>query len=175
MAVFAGDELSWSRIDYATIAGDGIACVDLQQLDDCRGWLNRHRYRIVTVDCTAGLFALCKRLSDVFDWQGQFGYEFQGHSLDALRDGFMFEIPDDGGVVVELLGPDALWEADRGFVAGLLAIASEHTGRQMAEGKRFFTVLLLERGSKMLGETIEPLQVPALWWRQGPGSPFRDR
>jgi len=71
MAVFAGDEKNWSRIDYATITRDGLACVDLEQVDDCRRWLHRHGYRIVTVDCAAGLPSLCKQLSDIFDWQGQ--------------------------------------------------------------------------------------------------------
>ena len=85
MAVFASDEIDWSRIDYSTIAGNGLACVDLQQLDDCQRWLARHGYQIVTADCAAGLSALCKRLSDIFDWQGQFGYEFRGAARCAAR------------------------------------------------------------------------------------------
>jgi hypothetical protein len=170
MAVFAGDEVDWSRIDYATIADDGLACVDLQQVDDCRSWLHRRGYRIVTVDCASGLTALYKQLSDVLDWQGQFGYEFQGRSLDALRDGFEFDIADDGGVVLVLLRPDAVWDGERGFVAGLLAIASEHTRRQMAEGKRFFTILVVEGGSRMLGATIEPCRCPRCGGARVPGA-----
>ena len=174
MAVFANDEVSWTRIDYATIAGDGLACVELRRHDECRAWLERRHYRIVTIDCALGLPALCKQLSDIFDWPAQFGYEFAGHSLDALRDGFTFAIPDEGGVVLMLLRPDALWTAERSFMDGLFAIAAEHTRRQMAEGKRFFTILLLERDSQLPGATIEPRQIPALWWQPGPGSPFRE-
>jgi hypothetical protein len=175
MAIFGPDERVWSHIDYATIASHGIACVDPLLAADCRSWLWRHGYRSTALDCSGTLPDLCRQLSEVLDWPGQFGYEFRGHSLDALRDGFGFDVPDEGGMVLELIHPDVMWETERKFMARLLAIASEHTRVQMAEGKRFFTILIVEPDARIIGDTFDKRRVPLVWWQpERDDNPFRD-
>ena len=175
MAVFAENERSWRRIDYATIAGDGVAAVELSHAEACRGWLARHGYRRVLLDCSVDRAGVCAQLSALFDWPTQFGYVFEGHSLDALRDGFHFEIGDETGVVLELERAELLWAREPTFTAGLLAIASEHTRVKLAEGGRFFTiatVALVEGGSPMLGAAFDARRVPWVRNRPGPDGPF---
>ncbi len=116
---------------------------------------------------------MCKRISDLCGWVEQFGYEYQGHSLDALRDGFAFEIPEDGGLVLELERPDILWREHRRWVAGLLEIASEHSRVQLAAGRRFFATLIVPPDAEMIGTTLFDVGVPACWSLPGPQPPFR--
>ena len=101
----------------------------------------------------------------IFDWVNQFGYSYTDgrRSLDALDDGLALEIPDDGGIVLELDRPDLLWELDGRWTEGLLAIASDYSRRSILEGKRFFTVLVMPPDAELIGRLIAQADVPAVW------------
>ncbi len=173
MSVFRPDEISWLRIDYATLAGQGLASVALADAEACRAWLGDHGYTLVTIDCGQGFRHVLQCINEVFAWTKQFGYVYEGKSLDALRDGFDPHVPDEGGLVLELSRPDLLFEEEPRFTLGFLAIAAESSRRYMAEGKRFFTLLVVPPRSGILGEVVDQVSVPSPFWRPGPGSPFR--
>ena|SRR5215510_9286816 len=101
-------------------------------------------------------------LGRMLRWEEQFGYSLEADSrnLDALRDGFEFEIPTGGGRVLEILGADLAWQEDSRWMLGMLSIAQEQSRRQLALGRRFFTLLILPEGSPLIGVEIEKTTVP---------------
>jgi hypothetical protein len=56
------------------------------------------------------------------------------------------------------------WQEDARWLLGLLAIAQEATRRQLALGKRFFTLLVLSENSPLIGQTIDTTTVPVMFW-----------
>jgi hypothetical protein len=83
---------------------------------------------------------------ELFRWEEQFGYSLDSGvvNLDALRDGFDFEVPEQGGVVLELAQPDVMWREDPKWLLGLLSIIQEHSRFHLAFGCRFFALLYLK-------------------------------
>ena len=81
-----------------------------------------------------------------------------------LRDGFEFEIHEGGGRVLELIRADLAWEEDPRWLVGLLAIAQEHSRRQLALGRRFFALLVIPEDSPLVGAAIEQALVPCGFW-----------
>lgn len=167
MAAFTDDQIDWSRIDVQAIVGHhGVAVIDLARHTACLDWLRRHGYRVERLDFTVGFRGVMERLDALFRWEEQFGYHLTDGSgnLNALRDGFDFEISPSEGLVFELFQPDVVWREDAQWVLGLLAIASEHSRYHLACGRRFFALLVLPDGSPMIGQKFDDIPVPCAYW-----------
>lgn len=165
MAAFT--ELDWSRIDVlAIVAFRGIATIDERRRWKCLDWLRRNGYGIESLDCSRGLVHAVPELGKMLEWQKQFGYTLEpdNRNLDALRDGFEFDVTADGGKVLELVRADVAWQEDARWLLGVLAIAEEASRRQLALGKRFFTLLVLPEKSPLVGKVIESTTVPVPFW-----------
>ena len=165
MAAFS--DLDRRRIDVtAIVTFGGLATIDERRHPACRDWLARHGYQFVTFDCRPGLAVAIPELSRLLGWEQQFGYALgpDGHNLDALRDGFEFNIPEGGGQVFEVIRPDQAWQEDRRWLCGLLAIAQEQSRQQLALGRRFFALLVVPEQSPFIGAVIEESTVPAAHW-----------
>ena len=161
MAAF--DELDWQRIDVWAIAEcAGLATVFEQARPFYRDWLERNGYAIDPLDCCPGLCKAIPELGRMLRWEEQFGYSLEADSrnLDALRDGFEFEIPAGSGRVLEILGADLAWQEDSRWMLGMLSTAQEQSRWQLALGRRFFTLLVLPEGSHLIGVEIEKTVVP---------------
>jgi hypothetical protein len=160
-------DLDWSRIDVtAIVAEGGLATIDERRHLPCREWLRRHGYTIDTFDCRPGLTVAVSELGRLLCWEQQFGYvlEPESRSLDALRDGFAFEIPAGGGRVFEIMRPDIAWQEDSRWLCGLLSIVQEQCRQHLALGQRFFALLVVPEGSPFIGTAIEESKVPAAYW-----------
>lgn len=165
MAAFAG--LDWRRLDVtAVVTHGGLATIDEARHAACRAWLAREGYAVSTFDCRPGLAAAIPELGRLLRWEEQFGYALGPDrcNLDAVRDGFDFDIPDGGGHVFEVVRPDLAWTEDCGWLCGLLSIAQEHTRQQLALGRRFFTLLVVRADSRFVGAALDPVRVPAAFW-----------
>lgn len=93
--------LDYRRLDVpAIVSFGGIATVVPEHHAAARTWLAREGYAIDTLDFSGGLAAAIPALGDLFRWEEQFGYVLTAgrRSLDALRDGFDFEIPGAAAV-----------------------------------------------------------------------------
>jgi len=159
----AFDELDWRRIDVWAIAGSaGLATILEQARPFYRNWLECNGYAIDSLDCRQGLRKAVPELGRILRWEEQFGYSLGADSrnLDALRDGFEFEIPVGGGHVLEILGADLAWQEDSRWTLGMLSIAQEQSLRQLSLGRRFFTLLVLPERSPLIGAEIEKIIVP---------------
>jgi hypothetical protein len=164
--VSAFADLDWSRIDVTGIVTfGGLASIDVRRHQACLEWLIRQRYRIDTFDCRPGLSVAIPELGRLLCWEEQFGYVLGPNcrNLNALRDGFEFEIDEGGGRVFELIRADLAWQEDSPWLCGLLSIIQEECRRQLALGRRFFGLLVVPEGSKFIGAVIEQSMVPGLY------------
>ena len=160
-------ELDWSRIDVQGIVSfGGLATIDEPRHQACRDWLARHEYQIDTFDCRPGLSVAVPELGRLLSWEEQFGYALgpDSRNLDALRDGFEFDIPDAGGRVFEIVGGDLVWQEDSRWLCGLLEIAQEQSRRQLALGRRFFALLVVPERSPLVATSIGRIEVPVPFW-----------
>jgi hypothetical protein len=166
MGAFA--ELDWRRIDvWAIVAFGEIATIEEARHQQCRDWLVRQGYVIDTFDCRPGLAAAISELGRLLCWEKQFGYPLcaEKRNLNAIRDGFEFDIPEGGGRVFEVLRADLAWQEDAPWLCGLLSIAQEHCRRQLALGRRFFALVVVpEKTSPPVGAVIEEANVPPPFW-----------
>jgi hypothetical protein len=108
----------------------------------------------------------------------QFGYKLKPESrnLNALRDGFDFDLKPGQGHVLEVLNVEVAHREDHHWLFGLLAIAHEHSRWQLALGARFFVMLYLDRESPLIGAQYEALSVPVPFWTAAKhGDPFAVR
>lgn len=169
MAAFTSEEFNYVRIDCRALAYGGVVTVEQTNRDACIGWLRRRGYRIETMDLGVGFDAVAAEVGRRFRWEETFGYAIKdgGPSLNALNDGFHFDVPDEGGVVFELLHPDSLYAEQPEWLLGLLDIASEHSAYHMAHGRRFFALLVLPeqplgeaRRSPLIGQVFAHKRVP---------------
>ena len=93
-----------------------------------------------------------------------------------LHDGFEFSLRPGQGHVLELLNTEVANRENHKWFSGLLAIAHEHSRWQLALGARFFAMLVLDRGSPLIGARYETLSVPVPFWTAARhGDPFADR
>jgi hypothetical protein len=163
MAAF--DELDFTAFDFCAIVEDGgIAVVDLEHRESCLASLRRQGYGIESIDFRQGIAAAAPEINELFRWEEQFGYAFtadRGLNLNALRDGFEFELQPGEGKVLELRGAEDAYHEDSYWLLSLLAIAHEYSVQQLALGARFFALLFLGRGSPLIGAEYEPLVVPS--------------
>ena len=162
-------ELDWRRFDvWAIVAGRGLATIAQVSLPACEAWLQREGYRAVSLDFSDGIGDVVVGLGEMLDWRGQFGYDLDRSSrnLNALRDGFHFDAGQDSGVVLLLRSFANAWQDDALWSCGLLEIASEHSLRALALGKRFFVVVVLPDPSSMLvGQPLEGNSIPGVFSR----------
>ena len=161
MAAF--DQLDWTRFDvWAAVAMEGVAVVEIARRDACHAWLGEHGYTVTSVDFAQGVGPAVMALGEKFRWEEQFGYRLtaERRNLDALRDGFEFDLKPGQGHVLELLNSDVAHKEDPRWLAGLLAIAHEYSRWQLALGARFFATLFLDPGSPLIGAPYETLSVP---------------
>ena len=161
MAAF--DQLDWTRFDvWAVVALEGVVVVKIDQRDACHSWLRQHGYALTSIDFAQGIGPAVVALGELFRWEEQFGYRLtsEKRNLDALRDGFEFDLEPGQGHVLELLNADAAHREDPRWLTGLLAIAHEYSRWQLALGARFFATLVLDRGSPLIGAAYETLSVP---------------
>jgi hypothetical protein len=167
MPAFTDEQIDWSRIDVQAIVGHhGLAVVDVARRAACSEWLLRRGYQFEQLDCTNDIGVVLERLGQLFRWDEQFGYRLGDGSrnLDALRDGFEFDVPTTGGLVIELYQPDVIWREDSRWLLGLLAIALEHCRYHLACGRRFFTLLSLPDNSPLIDQKLGKISVPCAFW-----------
>ena len=165
MAAFT--DLDWRRIDVtAIVTFGGFATIDEPRHVACRRWLHREGYLIDTFDCRRGLSLAVPELGRLLGWERQFGYALgaENRNLDALRDGFEFDVPNEGGRVFEIIRPDLAWQEDPRWLCGLLSIAGEQTRRQLALGRRFMSLLVVPEASPFIGAVLEQTRVPGFHW-----------
>jgi hypothetical protein len=160
-------DLDWSRIDVTGIVTfGGLATIDERRHHACLDWLARQGYQIDTFDCRPGLSVAVPELGHLLAWEQRFGYALgpDSRNLDALRDGFEFDIPEGGGRVFEIVRADIAWQEDPRWLCGLLSIAQEQSRWQLALGRRFFALLVVPEGSPLIGAVIEQTIVPGPYW-----------
>lgn len=166
--VAAFTDLNWGRLDtWAIVASRGLATIEEDRHLACREWLLRNGYRIDTFDCRPGLAVAIPELGRLLHWEQQFGYTLgpDNCNLNALRDGFEFNIPEGGGRVFEILQADLAWQEDPRWLCGLLAIAQEQSLRQLALGRRFFALLIVsDEQSPVIGTVVDQATVPGPFW-----------
>ena len=165
-AAFLPSEIEWLRFDVATsLIHSGLGAVRSGERNQCSHWLSKKCYAKLTIDCSAGQREVRRQLGTYFKWEEQFGYKLEegAGNLDALRDGFDFDLGDLRGFALELVEPEATWKEDPRWFDGLLAIAVEQSRRQLALGHRFLTVLYVAETSALIGRTVEQIAVPSPW------------
>lgn len=163
MATFTPEELSYLRIDVrAIVECSGIAAIEPGRRDACSAWLSRQGYTITSIDCSLGIAHVINALNELLKWN-KVGSPFHTaeSSLDALNDGFDLHVPDKGGLVLELLQPEAIWEADEPWLLGMLALSQRHTRASLLLGRRYFVLLVLADESPLIGAVTEVFQIPA--------------
>jgi hypothetical protein len=146
MAAF--DAIDWGRFDVsAIITCGGVVTVEEAERATRREWLLAEGYAIDTLDCSHGRHRTLTELGRMLRWEEKFGYRIENGlaGLDALHDGFEFDIPDGGRRVFEILRADLAWHENAQWMSGLLDIATEHSRAHLALGRRFFTMLVLRR------------------------------
>lgn len=156
-------QLDWTRFDvWAIVAMEGVAAITSVHRDACMSWLRKHDYSLTSVDFAQGIGPAVVKLGERLSWQDRFGYclSSESRNLNALRDGFDFDLKSGTGHVLELLHADVAQHEDARWLSGLLAIAHEQSRWQLALGARFFVVLVLEPGSPLIGAVYESLSVP---------------
>jgi hypothetical protein len=177
MAAF--DRIDWSALDFHAIAAHrGIATIERDQVQRCRQWLDAHRYQHIELNFDSGISPVVAELGVMLGWEEQFGYCLSGESrnLNALRDGFAFTPPEQGGFVLWLRGFETAWKEDQTWCRGLLSICSEYSLWQIALARRFFAMVevgLVDRSlvdrrlvetsnanTMLLGATFEGIAVP---------------
>lgn len=165
MAAFS--ELDWRQMDVtAIVTNGGLATIDERRYSACRDWLLRQGYGVDTFDCRPGLAVAVPDLGRLLCWEQQFGYALgpDSRNLDALRDGFAFDIPQGDGRVFEIIRPDLAWHEDKQWLCGLLSIAVEQCREQLALGRRFFALLVVPENSPFIGAVVEEVTVPGIYW-----------
>jgi hypothetical protein len=162
MAAF--DEIDYTRFDVrAAVECEGVVVVDRSHRDSCLEWLEREDYEVESIDFRQGIAAAVPEINELFRWKEQFGYELSADrapGLDALRDGFEFDLQPGERKVLELKNADVAYRENRRWCLELLYIAHEHAIEQLALGARFFMVLFLDPRSRLIGKKYESLVVP---------------
>ncbi len=160
----AFEQLDYTRFDvWAVVVAEGVVVVETARRDACHLWLGERKYTITSIDFGQGVDAAEIALGESLRWQEQFGYKLTGKNLnlDALRDGFDFDLKPGQGHVLELLNAEVAQQEDLRWLNGLLSISHEYSRNQLALGARFFTMLVLDPASPLIGTTYETLSVPA--------------
>lgn len=157
-------DLDWRRLDtFALVSGRGLACLEPGSWQHAIDWLRSQNYESVRLDFSTGISPVVAKLGLMLNWESEFGYQLDGSSrnLAALNDGFDFQPPKVGGLVLELIGVEAAHSEDSQWCEGFLAIIIEHSIRQLALGRRFFALVALDTAeSSLIGINVEQLCIP---------------
>jgi hypothetical protein len=157
-------DLDWSRFDtFALLVGRGIASVEQENLHRASQWLAEHEYAVESLQFSHGISPVVAELGRRLQWQREFGYELHGSSrnLAALHDGFDFQAPVRGGLVLELLRFEVALKEDESWSKGFLSIVAEHSLRQLALGRRFFAMIPVQHeDSPPVGQQYDELAIP---------------
>jgi hypothetical protein len=176
MAAF--EKLDYTRFDFwAIVVGEGIAVVAPQHRDGCLAWLLKRDYTLHSINFLEGIGPAVVTMGKLFHWEEQFGYPLnpKSRNLDALRDGFEFDVNSGQGVVLELLNTEVAHREDPAWFTGLMSIVHEYSRNQLAVGARFFSVLILDQNSSLIGMPYETLAVPLTYSTSARhGNPFPD-
>jgi hypothetical protein len=157
---------------------EGVAVVKPAHREPCLAWLRQHHYAVTSIDFAQGVGPAVVALGKKFRWEEQFGYRLtpESRNLNALRDGFDFGLKPGEGHVLELLNAEVAHGEDPHWFSGLLAITHEHALHQLALGARFFSTLVVDAGSPLIGAPYETLSVPVPFWTAARhGDPFAVR
>ncbi len=164
-AAFTEKELEWRRPDaFSLIQTQGLVTTTHPDADALRTWFRERGYAFFSVDCSKGERDVRRQLGECFRWMDQFGYALDEDgkgNLNAVRDGFDFEVPLPGGLVLELLQPEVAWRDNPAWFEGLLDIAVEHSRYHLALGRRFLTLLVMDAGSPLVGRKVGEHSVPS--------------
>ncbi|MDN3576431.1 hypothetical protein QWZ03_06600 [Chitinimonas viridis] len=162
MATFT--QLDWTRPDvHAIVNSHGLLVIDATSAPDHRSWLSNHRYETLDLDFKQGISPVVEHLGHVLHWQNQFGYALQPDSrnLDALWDGFEFEVPVEGGLVCWLADFETAWVEDKRWAQGFMVIITDYCLQQLALGRRFYAILTVSGAeSPILGQRVADIAVP---------------
>lgn len=161
MAVF--ERLDWQRFDVWALAQTrGLATIEQVSAARCEDWLAQNGYRLEALDFSRGIGDALLQFAELVDWRNQFGYALSRDSrnLDALRDGFEFDGGGHAGVGLVLRSFERAWQEDADWSRGLLEIASEYSLWELAQGRRFFAVIVVTDGASSL--IHQPLGAPAV-------------
>lgn len=156
--------LDWRRLDtFAILAGRGLATLEPGSTAAGAAWLKTHHYRTIPLDFSQGISPVVSLLGKILSWSEQFGYELTGDSrnLAALHDGFHMDVPENGGLALEITAFDQALKEDETWSTGFLAILSDHSLRQLAQARRFFSILYVASDeSPVVGLSFDKLSVP---------------
>jgi hypothetical protein len=157
-------ELDWRRLDtFALVSGRGLASIEPSSWHQATDWLRSQNYESVHLNFSTGISPVVAKLGLMLNWETEFGYQLDGSSrnLAALHDGFDFQPPEVGGLVLKLTGVEVALSEDSQWSTGFLAIIIEHSIRQLALGRRFFGLVALGTAeSSLIGLNVEQLSVP---------------
>lgn len=167
MAAFTEQDLNRFDAEAIVRSPGGFILIEEHRHPACREWLVQHGYRIDSVDFRRGLSEAVPALGRMLEWHERFGYSLEpdNRNLDALHDGFEFQIPDGGGRVLELIGAEVGYLEDSSWMLELLWIAQMHSLKQLALGRRFFALVVVQNDqSPMIGATVGRNQIPIPFW-----------
>jgi hypothetical protein len=170
------DALDWRRFDvHAVVNGRGIAVIGPTQAGACRSWLERHGYSVEAWDFGTGVDRAVAYIGQRLRWEEQFGYALPANSrnLDALRDGFLSDSWHSDAFVLEIDGAETAWREAPEWCLSVLAIAQEHCLSELAMGRRFFVVLVLDESSQMIGKVLDVIRVPDPYRQTNPMDVFK--
>jgi hypothetical protein len=165
-AAFLRTEVEWLRFDVTSaLTHSGLGVARSSERPQCSHWLSKKGYAKLAIDCSQGKREVQRQLGSHLKWEEQFGYRLEDGpgNLDAIRDGFNFDLGDLRGFALEILEPEATWKEDGPWFEGLLAVAVEHARYQLALGHRFLVVLYVAESSPLVGRVVEPITIPSAW------------
>jgi len=169
MAVF--EDLDWRRLDtFALLAARGVCSIESSLATAAAAWLVQNAFAMERLDFSSGIGPVVERLGRLLNWEQEFGYRLEptSRNLAALHDGFDFEVPPSGGLVLEVVCLERALEEDASWTRGFLSIVSEHSLRALAQGRRLFALIQVrDHESPLVGLPFEELQVTYPF-------PFRD-
>jgi len=158
------EEADWTRFDFwAIVACRGLVTVGVSDRPRCRAWLANNNYNVHTLNFGDGISSAVENLSDLLEWQAQFGYRLSPDSrnLDALRDGFLEgPLAKHGASALEIAGVEQAWKEDSQWLRAFLSIAQEESLIELALGRRFFSVVLIQSStSPLVGADLDSLTI----------------
>jgi hypothetical protein len=157
-------DLDWRRLDvFALVVGRGIASIEIASSTQAHKWLKANGYALTLLDFREGISPVVEKLGRQLKWVEKFGYELTGDSrnLAALRDGFHFEVPNTGGIVLNIRNFDQAIQAEPKWSSAFLSIVAEYSLRHLACGRRFFGLVEVQNSeSPEVEHVFEALSVP---------------